>query len=204
MYNLCTPYLRSHLITRVHSSRLGALTARNRLSCKKNVSTNFFARKNRSNNSFARKMCQPVSSSHLTNYICLLHIKGFQCFRVSLFLWLFVEKVDLCLRILDNTGPVTQKTCFQNLTSKHCLLTMVGISRPTEAREEIFFPVSSNLLRFWYRFDNLVGTKVKMTEPPRKNLVFFAWLPERLCPLRWRGSLSQTCEPRPQCCAQLV
>ena len=55
----------------------------------------------------------------------------------------FVEKVDLCLRILNNTEPVMQKRSCQNLTSKQCLLKWLGLAR---RREEILYPVSSNLL----------------------------------------------------------
>ena len=65
-----------------------------------------------------------------------------------------------------------------------------------------FWTIVSSSLRVCVtgrRFHNLVGTKVT---PPAQ--VYFAWLPEQLCPLRLRGSLSQTCEPRPRCCAQLV
>ena len=102
-----------------------------------------FCQKNMSNNSFARKMCQSMSFWHLTSFIFLLYIDVFQYFTVSLFVWLFVEKVDLCLRILNNTEPVTQKTCCQNLTSKQCLLKWLGLAR---RREEILYPVSSNLL----------------------------------------------------------
>ena len=97
-----------------------------------------------SNNYFARNMCQSMSSWHLTSYIFLLYIHVFQYFTVSLFVWLFVEKVDLCLRILNNTEPVTQKTCCQNLTSKQCLLKWLGLAR---WREEILYPVSFNLPR---------------------------------------------------------
>ena len=55
----------------------------------------------------------------------------------------YQQEVDLCLQILNNTEPVTQKTCCQNLTSKQCLLKWRGLAA---RREKILYPVSSNLV----------------------------------------------------------
>ena len=95
--------------------------------CQKNVSTNAFS-------TFDELYFSPVRTVRRT---CLSIFHSFPLFATC------VQEVDLCLQILNNTEPVTQKTCCQNLTSKQCLLKWLGLARQ---REEILYPVSSNLL----------------------------------------------------------